>query len=1730
MESININKDVFQNLDDTRKSKLREKIGNGELSINIIDNPISPKEEEKPQITENIEDEKEVSFFNKVKDFGKTYVDNVADTFVGARPFKTEDTTKELKNKVFDKVLGGLGGEQEVETSLKIENPNYKELEIRLKDEIKADTENENKKIEDNLIQDIENLSRIDTRLIGEATQEQKDKYLDNISTILGKGGYALGQKEDGNYVAIDKDGNEKDIKNDLWESILDGIKADAGELAGAIYGAKKGVDLSKNMKNPLAKIATIAGSSMAGSVAGTSLDMGINRLKNRENLGIENILNELSKSAVLDLAGNAVAAGVIKIGGKIIEIPKTARDYFFNGNIQGAREILKKDLGIDEQYIEDALIQMKQNYKESENYANNIASEDSSTLSKVTSKIGGSIRNQIGQQEELLAATLEKGDANIIKGAISSNETAARNLADTIDKRTSTIFNELENKSSKVGGEEIKNFLNSFENTTKQNFSNMRKDFNEAFKDIEYKFELEDLNLNSTFKDMAKRVQDPDAKKRFETLQKAIKNTIYDSNAQVGIERDINGLLDTRQQLNRFYGQNERFLTNKKDKDTFNALKENIDNQIYKAVNDNLPPELGTRLIDSFSKSLDSYRQLGNLQDNKVFNAIMGDAQSPEFRMDKLVKHMADDDSYVDDVLSKMTPQARQTVEVAVLREITDSYTAKTAQGQKAIAFEDLGKELAAVKRNVRSELGKETIDNLIAYADKFGNRDLMYLDMAKGIATKPKHNIATTLEGKIKMETASMLFSVFQTLKPGDNAKRLALQRHIGKALERSRTPNEFMTNIYEYPDLSDNSRQILKSMIKNNNKIISAKNEEEAQKLLDEAKVESQKIIDNENKLKFEIENFKTPDIYELRTVSGLTPDDKFGSFSQLTTKIQKGNATQQEIEQYIKARNNIKAEDLEKNILKLKYPINSTAVSKLEELQNLNKARLDEVVNADEYKALIYNLNKDQLPNTTKEIEDKYRQKFYELNKIYDEEKALQEKARAEAEKKAFEDADKNGAIPFAKFSDNLLAGTLAGVETDEDGNIVGFNPEDFVIGLGGYTVAKQSAKYLIDNYANKIKQPAFTKLNNFLDDAENEMAKLAGGGKPPAIHEVYNKEKEAFINLDNFVKKFRKNHPNLKINYEKSKKSDSRYLSIHDDDNVIFFKERYSDHRLPNSSGTYTHPMYYADKTFAEFEKDILKDAREIISKKIKILEDDYKFGLGTKESFEREMNTLLKQKDILDNSNLKDYKDSQGFYSVLEKTIDEKVGGKIDSISLAKVLEKNGVKQDELEWSGLKDLLDSKDKLTKEEIENTIKENRLVLEKISFNAEQDFKKELVLDYNDLDDEVLDYLNSLDNKTKKIAEDMMVEFDRDKLTDGTYDKQWDELTTKYPKLDHNIIHDVGDALKDEAFEKHLNRKFPKYQDYKIDGGKNYKEILFRTPNKQELKLGNDIKIIDGGDGYFYAETAPFNGTNVITGAKTKKQLEAEIKKGYKSNHWDESNIVVFTRVDDRTIDNKKTLFIEELQSDWHQDGRKKGYGDKKSQVPDAPFKKNWHELGLKRMIQEAVENDYEKIAWTTGKQQAQRYSLEKEIDTVIYNKQSGYLQASKDGDEVIFKKVASDEEVANLLGKEITNRLIDPKQSTRENIFVLQGEDVKFGGEGMKAFYDEIIPNSAKKLFKKYNVKPKLEELDDLEEMVWSVEITLKMKEDIKKYGQPLYAIGGALAIGNELSNNGDNDE
>ena len=166
-----------------------------------------------------------------------------------------------------------------------------------------------------------------------------------------------------------------------------------------------------------------------------------------------------------------------------------------------------------------------------------------------------------------------------------------------------------------------------------------------------------------------------------------------------------------------------------------------------------------------------------------------------------------------------------------------------------------------------------------------------------------------------------------------------------------------------------------------------------------------------------------------------------------------------------------------------------------------------------------------------------------------------------------------------------------------------------------------------------------------------------------------------------------------------------------------------------------------------------------------------------------------------------------------------------------------------------------------------------------------------------------------------------------------------------------------------------------------------------------------------------------------------------------KQTFRTGHFDEPNVLAHVRFDDRTGPNgEKVLHIAEVQSDWHQKGRKQGIrvnerlpswlkidqAERPSQqqiialeaehdqpagartapaeqltqrvvqcskraaqlriearqgsaVPDAPFKSSWHELAMKRMLRYAAENGYDRLSWDTGETQAERYDLSKQLD-------------------------------------------------------------------------------------------------------------------------------------------------
>lgn len=92
------------------------------------------------------------------------------------------------------------------------------------------------------------------------------------------------------------------------------------------------------------------------------------------------------------------------------------------------------------------------------------------------------------------------------------------------------------------------------------------------------------------------------------------------------------------------------------------------------------------------------------------------------------------------------------------------------------------------------------------------------------------------------------------------------------------------------------------------------------------------------------------------------------------------------------------------------------------------------------------------------------------------------------------------------------------------------------------------------------------------------------------------------------------------------------------------------------------------------------------------------------------------------------------------------------------------------------------------------------------------------------------------------------------------------------------------------------------------------------------------------------------------------------------------HFYDHNVLAHIRTTTRSDSaGRKLLFIEEIQSDWHQCGRRDGYDTSAwGQVANAPFKKEWSALAAKLMLIHASENGYDGIAWPPGDIQELRY--------------------------------------------------------------------------------------------------------------------------------------------------------
>jgi hypothetical protein len=467
--------------------------------------------------------------------------------------------------------------------------------------------------------------------------------------------------------------------------------------------------------------------------------------------------------------------------------------------------------------------------------------------------------------------------------------------------------------------------------------------------------------------------------------------------------------------------------------------------------------------------------------------------------------------------------------------------------------------------------------------------------------------------------------------------------------------------------------------------------------------------------------------------------------------------------------------------------------------------------------------------------------------------------------------------------------------------------------------------------------------------------------------------------------------------------------------------------------------------------------------------------------------------------------------DAPPFYMKSTQVLDSKIQGKaatVDQVRAILTNPQNGIKAEELKWTGA---LQAAERLAKENNGKVPKE--ALLRYLQEDGAVRLEEVRMRDVSEIDVPAQWEQQRQEEILRARAEEYARQQGR------SADDVYDEIIRDAAEL--------SETMNEARIEWLDSVKEPptKFGQYQLPGGENYREVVLAMPDpKRELALLEaEYKEINSG------QRGPITRemTDRLTQLNMRKnQLEDAAFNAYTSRHFDTPNYVAHMRLNERLdADGRSGLFIEELQSDRHQQGRESGYredatdiatqeeitrfysgrGDmpeaewkelvrrvkneslRRQGIPDAPFRKDWPLQMFKRALADAVGNGKEWIGWTDGVTQVDRYTqaLRQRVKSIEWTREDGltvvdvkpqqgkriYLPV-KDG------KIYRTADQQSLVGKDLSE-VIGKEAAARVNEAAsgkLTGENLTIGGEGMKGFYDQILPKEISKYVKQWGAQ------------------------------------------------------
>jgi hypothetical protein len=151
------------------------------------------------------------------------------------------------------------------------------------------------------------------------------------------------------------------------------------------------------------------------------------------------------------------------------------------------------------------------------------------------------------------------------------------------------------------------------------------------------------------------------------------------------------------------------------------------------------------------------------------------------------------------------------------------------------------------------------------------------------------------------------------------------------------------------------------------------------------------------------------------------------------------------------------------------------------------------------------------------------------------------------------------------------------------------------------------------------------------------------------------------------------------------------------------------------------------------------------------------------------------------------------------------------------------------------------------------------------------------------------------------------------------------------------------------------------------------------------------------------------------------------------------------------------------------------------------TPDMPFRNSsaWGLAMFKRALRDAVNSGQSWVGWTSGETQNDRYDLAKSVDSIevearddtfhdvrIFEKSGSVIDLEVDGGTVKYGQFAN-KRLDEIIGKDMAEKILTVENDTAA---VFEGDGLKVGGEGMKGFYDKILPSEVQKYVKQWGAK------------------------------------------------------